>query len=409
MAAINLLVEEAAQVPRADADELLELLRGLTGYSLPVVWPGGDHVSGTSICQLLGWQLRSGSAPENPNLPDALTIPCTVPSRLHPLVASERWAPVRSIRWRSEMSEGAFAFTISGLMIVRDGLSAGSDCIRALRSLAPICHEIIVNDTGSVDGTIEELRALRACLPCPLHIIERDWEDDFALARNQAKALAQEAFVAWIDADEEYSEEACQQIIWALRHDVEDPPGRLFAYQLAEIGPGFAFPHWRPRVLPNRPDIAWRYELHEDTSESLLEAGARVLRLTGGIYHHSFGVEAHHELNARRDAPILARHPKLAEKGAPMGTEPVIVVHVKADGQIDVIESRGGPSAPALPDPFADMGQAMALGVQVPHLLDLLKSLPQSDGRLEPMELDFPLEPSEAEVRDAFHLPPEPA
>ena len=79
-------------------------------------------------------------------------------------------------------------------MIVRDEEAMLADC---LRSLAPLVDRVEICDTGSVDGTVEVARAAGA------HVIQREWRDDFAWARNEVLEQARDAwFVLQIDADE---------------------------------------------------------------------------------------------------------------------------------------------------------------------------------------------------------------
>lgn len=82
---------------------------------------------------------------------------------------------------------------VSLCMIVRDEerLIAG-----ALRSVAGFVDEMIVYDTGSCDATREIARSKGAL------VIEGEWRDDFAWARNQALRYARGRWVLWMDADE---------------------------------------------------------------------------------------------------------------------------------------------------------------------------------------------------------------
>lgn len=81
-------------------------------------------------------------------------------------------------------------------MMVRD---EEQNLPRCLASLAHLVSEIIVVDTGSVDGTVEILRQFDAT------IIHTDWQWDFAKTRNLGLAHAKQPWILSIDADEELS------------------------------------------------------------------------------------------------------------------------------------------------------------------------------------------------------------
>ena len=70
---------------------------------------------------------------------------------------------------------------VSLCMIVRDEENFLPQCLASVRDSV---DEIIVVDTGSTDRTIEIARSFGAT------VIEREWRNDFAWARNESIALA---------------------------------------------------------------------------------------------------------------------------------------------------------------------------------------------------------------------------
>ncbi len=68
---------------------------------------------------------------------------------------------------------------------------------RALASVAPVAHQIVVCDTGSTDGSIALARSSGAL------VVERAWDDDFSAARNYALVHAVGDWILLLDADEE--------------------------------------------------------------------------------------------------------------------------------------------------------------------------------------------------------------
>lgn len=83
--------------------------------------------------------------------------------------------------------------SISLCMIVRDEEAVLGRC---LESVAPAVDEIIVVDTGSMDGT----KAVAAAYTD--RISDFAWVDDFAAARNASFAKATGDYILWLDADD---------------------------------------------------------------------------------------------------------------------------------------------------------------------------------------------------------------
>jgi glycosyltransferase involved in cell wall biosynthesis len=83
--------------------------------------------------------------------------------------------------------------TISFCMIVRNGAATLASC---LESVAALCDEMIVVDTGSSDASEDIARSFGA------RVIQVRWMHDFAAARNMYLAEAQCSWILSIDADE---------------------------------------------------------------------------------------------------------------------------------------------------------------------------------------------------------------
>jgi len=82
---------------------------------------------------------------------------------------------------------------VSACLIVRDEEDHLPGCLGSIR---PFVDEIVVHDTGSEDGTVALARDLGAT------VIEGEWHDDFARARNEALGHCHGRYVFWLDADE---------------------------------------------------------------------------------------------------------------------------------------------------------------------------------------------------------------
>jgi (heptosyl)LPS beta-1,4-glucosyltransferase len=81
---------------------------------------------------------------------------------------------------------------LSGVVITKNEADRIGRCVR---SLVPICHEVVVLDSGSGDATVEIARAAGA------RVGYQDWLG-FARQKNAAIALATQPWVILLDADE---------------------------------------------------------------------------------------------------------------------------------------------------------------------------------------------------------------
>lgn len=82
------------------------------------------------------------------------------------------------------------------MLIVRDEEAVLDDCLSSLHDLV---DEIVVMDTGSTDRSVEIATSHGA------RVAHMEWTGDFSAARNAAMALATQAWILAIDADERVS------------------------------------------------------------------------------------------------------------------------------------------------------------------------------------------------------------
>src|SRR3954454_13709169 len=113
----------------------------------------------------------------------------------------------------------AVAPLVAACLIVRDEADRLSACLSALRGLA---DEIVVHDTGSTDDTVATARRLGAT------VIEGEWRDDFAAARNVALDHCSADWIVHVDADEVIGGDLA-----GLRRLLEGTPTELDGYLVA--------------------------------------------------------------------------------------------------------------------------------------------------------------------------------
>ncbi len=214
---------------------------------------------------------------------------------------------------------------LSLAMIVRDG---GQNLAPLLNGACNWVDEIVIADTGSIDGSITVARSYGA------KVHEISWEDDFSSARNQALALCQSAWILVLDADEQLCEADWRDLrSWVTQMEEEKryQAGRITTrnYLHDRHGRGWVpvpqddhhgLPDGAPsegyiastkvRLFPNRPTVRFRGQIHETVEASLWEAHIPVVDLPWPVHH--FGYFAPREEKNQRYLHLA--HLKTAEQ-----------------------------------------------------------------------------------------------
>jgi glycosyltransferase involved in cell wall biosynthesis len=130
--------------------------------------------------------------------------------------------------------------TISAVLITKNEEAMLAACLESVKE----ADEIIVFDTGSTDGTLEIARRYTDKV-----FSGYQWEDDFAKARNLAKAKATGDWILSIDADEQL---ACpfSNVREAVAQAVNSVTCRLIAADNGQM-------NYFPRLFRNTPEIPW--------------------------------------------------------------------------------------------------------------------------------------------------------
>lgn len=145
--------------------------------------------------------------------------------------------------------------TISLCMIVRDEEDVMARCLACVRD---IVDEIIVVDTGSTDRTKEIAAEMGA------RVLDFEWVDDFAAARNYAFAQATMDYILWLDADDVIDAEN-QEALQALKESLDGEIDTIMMrYHVAfdENGkPTYTF--YRERLVRREAGFRWFGRVHE--------------------------------------------------------------------------------------------------------------------------------------------------
>ncbi len=165
-------------------------------------------------------------------------------------------------------------------------------------------------DTGSKDRTRELARSFGA------KVFEFPWIDDFAAARNEALRHATGDYVFWADADDRIDEpnaEKLKQLLGSLSN--QDLSGWVIKCRCPGGKPGTpATVVDHVRVFPLRPEIRWKYRVHEQILPALRAANIPVKWSEVIVDHVGYVDPAVRKRKLGRDTKLLekelADHPE---------------------------------------------------------------------------------------------------
>ena len=153
--------------------------------------------------------------------------------------------------------------SLSVCMIVRNEARALPGCLRSLKEVA---SQIVVVDTGSMDGTV----AIAESLGAEVHHF--DWIDDFAAARNESIRFATEPWILWLDADELLPEYSIDHLTRLL---VSPQRPTIYQVQIKNLQTDMqsytlSMSH---RLFTRHPKLCFSGRIHEQIHPSLKDAG----------------------------------------------------------------------------------------------------------------------------------------
>ncbi len=190
--------------------------------------------------------------------------------------------------------------TLSIVMIVKNEAQNVRD---AIESFQPIADEIIVNDTGSTDGTQDILNELKVTW------FQTQWENDFSLARNQSVERANASWVLWMDADDRLPSEQIENF---LRLKTA-PLDRVFGFQVinTQAGQPWGSRFMQIRMFPNHPKIRFERPIHEQIIFSAAKLGLHVFYTETTLYHTGYESEEKKKQKAMRNLSLAEQQKDL--------------------------------------------------------------------------------------------------
>jgi tetratricopeptide (TPR) repeat protein len=217
-------------------------------------------------------------------------------------------------------------------LIARDEESNLPAC---LGSAAGLFDEVVVVDTGSADRT----RAVAAGLGA--RVFDIPWPDSFAAARNAALDRAEGAWAFRLDCDERLepgSREELRALLAGLPAESTDPPVAFGVRCRHEPAGGPAVELDEARLFPNRPDVRWRYRVHEQVAPSVLALGGSIRRTGVRLLHAGYS-------DAATTRAKLARNLRLLEADAAEFPEDPYVLFYLGWTRLDLGDRAGAAEA----------------------------------------------------------------
>ena len=145
--------------------------------------------------------------------------------------------------------------TISGCLIVKNESQVIKDC---LDSISPLCDEIIVFDTGSNDGTQDICKQNKL-----VKLIQGEWRDDFAWARNKSFEAATCDYILWVDADDLIDDKSIKFLLELKNNNLNKYDMVIMPYRYHFDGKKDQYTLDRERIIKRNLDLKWQGRIHE--------------------------------------------------------------------------------------------------------------------------------------------------
>jgi tetratricopeptide (TPR) repeat protein len=194
---------------------------------------------------------------------------------------------------------------VSLCMIVKDEEANLPEC---LGSAADLVDEVIVVDTGSTDRTKEVAARFGA------RVVDFPWCDSFAVARNESLRHATGDWVFWLDADDRLDDDSRRKLRALFASlDWENVAYAMKCVCLPDPVTKAATAVDHVRLFRNRPDVRWRWRVHEQILPAIRRSGGDVRWSDVVIYHVGYQDPALRRRKLDRDLRLLlledAEHP----------------------------------------------------------------------------------------------------
>jgi len=194
--------------------------------------------------------------------------------------------------------------TLSICMIVKN---EEANIGRAIQSFLPFADEIIVNDTGSTDKTIEIVKSFPKTV-----LITSEWIGDFAYSRNLSLEKASCSWILWMDADDYVPPDQAE----AFNKLKLAPLDRLISFTVCntEGGKPIGVRFMQARMFPNHPQIRFDGRIHENVMKATEKLGLNPVNTNILIWHMGYETLEIRQKKARRNLELQLADPEQEKK-----------------------------------------------------------------------------------------------
>jgi glycosyltransferase involved in cell wall biosynthesis len=190
--------------------------------------------------------------------------------------------------------------TLSICMIVKN---EEANIGRAIQSFLPFADEIIVNDTGSTDKTIEIIQSFPKTV-----LMQSEWVGDFAYSRNLSLEKASCSWVLWMDADDYVPPDQVD----AFNKLKLAPLDRMVSFTVCNTENGLptGLRFMQARMFPNHPKLRFEGRIHESMIKSASNLGLNPVNTNIAIWHMGYETLEIRKKKAQRNLDLQLADPE---------------------------------------------------------------------------------------------------
>jgi hypothetical protein len=214
-----------------------------------------------------------------------------------------------------------FTVKISGFTFIRNGCTLGYPFVPSIRSVLPLCDEVIVNVPRSTDGTLAEVKAIG---DPKIRILETEWDE---AQRTAGRALSHHTNLAlrectgdwcvYIQGDEVLHEDSIPAMRAAMERELSNPAvqGLVVNYthfygSYSTIVYSFGWYYREVRVVRRGPAI---HSVGDAQGFRTVEGQKLRVKDSGGRYHHyGFALEPR-QMGIKKNNLVRLYDPKKAD------------------------------------------------------------------------------------------------
>jgi len=189
--------------------------------------------------------------------------------------------------------------TLSVCMIVKN---EEANIGRAIESFLPFADEIIVNDTGSTDRTIEIVKSFPKTV-----LMQSEWIGDFAHSRNLSFDKATCPWILWMDADDYVPPDQVKSFL----NLKTTPLDRMISFTICntENGKPTGLRFMQARMFPNHPKMRFEGRIHESVINAASNLGLNIVNTNILIWHMGYETLEIRQKKAKRNLEIQLDDP----------------------------------------------------------------------------------------------------